>query len=79
MDNMRLLSTYRVGKKRIFLYNGVSDKRIQGYHETKINKDNLYYKAFDYSSKAGSIATISIVTNGLLTVLVAIIMSLFIR
>jgi len=50
MDNMRLLSTYRVGKKRIFLYNGVSDKRIQGYHETKINKDNLYYKAFDYSS-----------------------------
>lgn len=36
-------------------------------------------KAFDYSSKAGSIATISIVTNGLLTVLVAIIMSLFIK
>jgi putative effector of murein hydrolase len=36
-------------------------------------------KAFDYSSKAGSIATISIVTNGLLTVLVAIIMSLFIN
>ncbi len=49
MNNMRLLSTYRVGKKRIFLYSGVSDKRIQGFHETKINKDNLYYKAFDYS------------------------------
>ena len=49
MDNMRLLSTYRVGKKRMFLYRDVSDKRIQGYHETKINKDNLYYKAFDYS------------------------------
>lgn len=32
-------------------------------------------KAFDYSSKAGAIASISIITNGLLTVLVAIIIS----
>ncbi len=36
-------------------------------------------KAFDYSSKAGSIATISIVTNGLLTVLVALIISFFLK
>ena len=34
-------------------------------------------KAFDYSEKAGAIATVSIITNGLLTVLVAVIVSLF--
>ena len=33
-------------------------------------------KAFDYSSKAGAIATVSIITNGLVTVLVAIIINL---
>ena len=33
-------------------------------------------KAFDYSSKAGAIATVSIITNGLLTVVVALIISL---
>lgn len=33
-------------------------------------------KAFDYSEKAGAIATVSIITNGLLTVLVAVIASL---
>ena len=33
-------------------------------------------KAFDYSEKAGAIATVSIITNGLLTVLVAVIVSL---
>ena len=35
-------------------------------------------KAFDYSEKAGAIATVSIITNGLLTVLISIIVSLFI-
>ena len=34
-------------------------------------------KAFDYSEKAGAIATVSIITNGLLTVLVAVIVYLF--
>ena len=34
-------------------------------------------KAFDYSEKAGAIATVSIITNGLLTVLVAVIVTLF--
>jgi putative effector of murein hydrolase len=34
-------------------------------------------KAFDYSSKAGAIATVSIITNGLLTFVVALIISLF--
>lgn len=34
-------------------------------------------KAFDYSEKAGAIATVSIITNGLLTVVVALIVSLF--
>lgn len=34
-------------------------------------------KAFDYSEKAGAIATVSIITNGLLTVIVALIISLF--
>ena len=33
-------------------------------------------KAFDYSEKAGAIATVSIITNGLLTVVVALIISL---
>ena len=33
-------------------------------------------KAFDYSEKAGAIATVSIITNGLLTVLIAVIVSL---
>ena len=33
-------------------------------------------KAFNYSEKAGAIATVSIITNGLLTVLVAVIVSL---
>lgn len=33
-------------------------------------------KAFDYSEKAGTIATVSIITNGLLTVVVALIISL---
>ena len=33
-------------------------------------------KAFDYSEKAGAIATVSIITNGLLTVLVALIVTL---
>ena len=36
-------------------------------------------KAFDYSEKAGAIATVSIITNGLLTVLVAVIVTLFIN
>ena len=36
-------------------------------------------KAFDYSSKAGAIASVSMVTNGLVTVIVAIIISLFLR
>lgn len=36
-------------------------------------------KAFDYSNKAGAIASISIITNGLLTVLVAIIINLIVR
>ena len=35
-------------------------------------------KAFDYSSKAGAIASISIITNGLVTVLLAIIINLII-
>jgi len=35
-------------------------------------------KSFDYSEKAGAIATVSIITNGLLTVLVAVIISLFV-
>lgn len=34
-------------------------------------------KAFDYSEKAGAIATVSIITNGLLTVLAAVIVMLF--
>lgn len=36
-------------------------------------------KAFDYSEKAGAIASISIITNGLLTVLIAIIINLIVR
>lgn len=36
-------------------------------------------KAFDYSEKAGAIATVSIITNGLLTVLISIIVSLCVR
>ena len=36
-------------------------------------------KAFDYSSKAGAIATISIITNGLVTVLVAVIINLIVK
>ena len=35
-------------------------------------------KAFDYSEKAGAIATVSIITNGLITFVAAIIISLFI-
>lgn len=35
-------------------------------------------KAFDYSSKAGAIASISIITNGLVTVLLAIIVKLIV-
>ena len=35
-------------------------------------------KAFDYSSKAGAIASISIITNGLVTVILAIIVKLII-
>ena len=33
-------------------------------------------KAFDYSSRAGAIASVSIITNGFLTVIVALIVSL---
>ena len=36
-------------------------------------------KAFDYSQKAGAIASVSIITNGFLTVIVALIVSLFAR
>ena len=36
-------------------------------------------KAFDYSEKAGAIATVSIITNGLLTVVVALITSLILK
>ena len=36
-------------------------------------------KAFEYSSKAGAIASVSMVTNGLLTVVVAIIIRLILR
>lgn len=36
-------------------------------------------KAFDYSEKAGAIATVSIITNGLLTVVVALIISLIMK
>ena len=36
-------------------------------------------KAFDYSEKAGAIATVSIITNGLLTVVVALIISLILK
>ena len=36
-------------------------------------------KAFDYSEKAGAIATVSIITNGLLTVVVALIISLVLK
>lgn len=36
-------------------------------------------KAFDYSEKAGAIATVSIITNGLLTVIVALIISLIVK
>lgn len=36
-------------------------------------------KAFDYSEKAGAIASVSIITNGLLTVLVALIISLIVK
>ena len=36
-------------------------------------------RAFDYSSKAGAIATVSIITNGLFTVVVCLIIMLFLR
>lgn len=36
-------------------------------------------KAFDYSSRAGAIASVSMVTNGLVTVLVAIVVSLILK
>ena len=36
-------------------------------------------KAFSYSQKAGSIASVSIITNGLLTVIVSLIISLFLK
>ena len=36
-------------------------------------------KAFDYSSKAGAIASVSIISNGLLTVIVAIILRLILK
>ena len=36
-------------------------------------------KAFDYSSRAGAIASVSIITNGFLTVIVALIVRLIIR
>ena len=36
-------------------------------------------KAFDYSEKAGAIASVSIITNGLLTVIVALIISLIVK
>lgn len=36
-------------------------------------------KAFDYSEKAGAIATVSIITNGLLTVVISLIISLIAR
>ncbi len=45
-----LLSSYRVGKKILFVYNKYSDKRVLGYHETTISKDNLYYRVFNYQS-----------------------------
>ena len=45
-----LLSTYRVGKKRLFIYNHNIDKRVLGYHETTINQDNLYYRALSYQN-----------------------------
>lgn len=36
-------------------------------------------KAFDYSEKAGAIATVSIITNGLLTVMVSLIIALIVK
>ena len=36
-------------------------------------------KAFDYSSRAGAIASISIITNGLVTVVIALIVNLIVR
>ena len=36
-------------------------------------------KAFDYSEKAGAIATVSIITNGLLTVVVSLIIALIVK
>lgn len=36
-------------------------------------------KAFDYSQRAGAIASVSIITNGFLTVIVALVVSLFVR
>ena len=36
-------------------------------------------KSFDYSEKAGAIATVSIITNGLLTVLVSLLVTLIVK
>ena len=54
-SNINLLSSYRVGKKRIFLYHSSdNDKRTQAYHETIINRDNLYNKVIPFSSMPDS-------------------------
>ncbi len=49
-SNNNLLSSYRIGKKRIFLYYGEeNDKRTQAYHETVITRDNIYNKVIPFS------------------------------
>ena len=46
-----LLSAYRVGKKVLFLYDQDHiDKRIVGYHESRINKESLYSKIIHYEN-----------------------------
>lgn len=53
-SNIHLLSSYRVGKKRIIVsHDGQTDKRTQAYHETVLNRDNMYNKVirFDDVSK----------------------------
>lgn len=48
LTEMNLLSSYRVGKKHLFISYSNSDKRIVGFHETRMNKDSMYFHLFDY-------------------------------
>lgn len=50
LDDMNLLSTYRVGRKHMFISYSTSDKRILGFHETRMSENNLFFSLFNDDS-----------------------------